>query len=48
MAMDDKFKSEQMMVDNDLYRGRIKHMADHDRTSVRVFISSTFTGEPLS
>jgi len=45
MAMDDKSKSEQMTTDNDLYRGRIKNVADYNRTSVRIFVSSTFTGE---
>lgn len=34
-----------MATDDELYRGRIDHIADRKLTSVRIFISSTFTGK---
>ena len=34
-----------MVIDNELYRGRIDQIADRKLTSVRIFISSTFTGK---
>ena len=40
----EKFRVRKMLIDKELFRGRIDHIADRKLTSVRIFISSTFTG----
>lgn len=35
------------MEDERLYRGRFEHLPDRQLTSVRVFVSSTFSGKFL-